>query len=87
MANRLTCIEAGFSPALMTVYYEGYFRWLLSIVDGYIDRGRQIPTTDELVEAYKKLSGVLDFSRRWLCVWTGQYLSGHTTLPSRRTRM
>ena len=64
VANRLrACIEAGFSPALMTVYYEGYFRWLLSIVDGYIDRGRQIPTTDELVEAYKKLSGVLDFSK------------------------
>jgi hypothetical protein len=64
VANRLrACIEAGFSPSLMTVYYEGYIRWLLSQVDGYIDRGRQIPMTDELVEAYKKLSGVLDFSK------------------------
>ena len=26
---------------------------------------------DELVEAYKKLSGVLDFSKRWPCASTG----------------
>ena len=64
VANRLrACIEAGFPPALMTVYYDIYFRWLLSQVDGYIDRGRQIPMTDALVETYKKLSGVLKFSK------------------------
>ena len=64
MANRLqACIKAGFPPALMTVHYEGYLRWLLSQVDGYIDRGRQIPITDELVDAYKKLSRTLNFSK------------------------
>jgi hypothetical protein len=63
VANRLqACIKAGFPPALMTVHYEGYLRWLLSQVDGYIDRGRQIPITDELVDAYKKLSRTLNFS-------------------------
>ena len=64
VANRLqACIKAGFPPALMTVHYEGYLRWLLSQVDGYIDRGRQIPITDELVDAYKKLSRTLNFSK------------------------
>ena len=64
VANRLrACIEAGFSPEQMTVYYEDYFRWLLGQVDGYIDRGRQVPSTPELVESYKKLSGVMDFSK------------------------
>ncbi len=64
VANRLrACIEAGFPTALMTVYYDDYFRWLLSEVDGYIDRGRQVEVSGELVEAYKKLAGVLKFSK------------------------
>lgn len=64
VAKRLhACIEAGFSAEAMAIYYVDYFRWLLSEVNGYIDRGRQIPVTPELVESYKQLSGAMKFSK------------------------
>jgi tetratricopeptide (TPR) repeat protein len=63
VATRLhACIEAGLPDDLLTARYGNYFRWLLGQVDAYLERGRQIPVTQEFYDAVKDLAGAITFN-------------------------
>ncbi|MFK7850546.1 MAG: tetratricopeptide repeat protein [Akkermansiaceae bacterium] len=63
VANRLHAnIKAGVSNDLIETFYLGHFRWLLAEVDGYLEQGRKIVVTDEVMTAYRKLTKAMSFS-------------------------
>ncbi|MFT5106679.1 MAG: tetratricopeptide (TPR) repeat protein, partial [Pseudoalteromonas tetraodonis] len=64
VAKRLhACIKAGLPDEVLETYYSDYFRWLLGEVDSYLERGRTVPVSAELVDAYKQLSAAITFDK------------------------
>ena len=55
------CIQAGLPNDLLIARYSQYFRWLLTELDGYLEQGRKIPVTDQLLAACKQLTGAMKF--------------------------
>jgi len=63
VANRLhALLEAGISEDLLTTFYDSYFRWLLEEENVYVEQRGIVPSTDELVAAYKQLSAAMTFN-------------------------
>ncbi|NNC88738.1 MAG: tetratricopeptide repeat protein, partial [Akkermansiaceae bacterium] len=63
VANRLHAnIEAGVSNDLLETHYSDHFRWLLAEVDGYLEQGRKVIVTDEVLTAYRELAKAIPFS-------------------------
>ena len=63
VANRLHAnIEAGMSKELLETAYSNHFLWLLDEVDGYLEQGSKVETTDEVVSAYRRLAEAIPFS-------------------------
>ena len=59
VANRLrACIEAGLPQDLLDAHYSHYFRWLLSKVDNYFDRGG-FRVSQEMYDGIKDLAAVM----------------------------
>jgi len=60
VAQRLNaCIAAGLPTDLLTARYSGYFRWLLSVLDGYCDAPGSVPVTQDLYDAVQNLCEVM----------------------------
>jgi len=60
VAQRLNaCIAAGLPTDLLTARYSGYFRWLLSVLDGYCDAPGSASVTQDLYDAVQNLCEVM----------------------------
>jgi len=60
VAQRLNaCIAGGLPVDLLTARYSGYFRWLLSVLDGYCDAPGSVPVTQDLYDAVQNLCEVM----------------------------
>ena len=55
------CIQAGLPNDLLVARYSQYIRLLLTELDGYLEQGRKIPVTDQLLAACKELTGAMKF--------------------------
>ncbi|MGB1128492.1 MAG: hypothetical protein ACPG4K_00480, partial [Haloferula sp.] len=64
VANRLhAVIKAGISPDLIKTHYADHFRWLLVEVDGYLEQGRKVEVTEEVLAAYLQLAEAMSFDQ------------------------
>lgn len=62
VAKRIhSVIQAGVSVELLQTHYSDELRWLLDQVDGYLDRGRSIPSNEEVASVYNGLAESLSF--------------------------
>jgi tetratricopeptide (TPR) repeat protein len=60
VAQRLkACISVGLPADLLHARYSIYFRWLLSVVDGYCDAPNSVPVTQDFYDAVKDLCEIM----------------------------